>query len=637
MKKLFISLLAVAALAACSKNEAPVGTPAGDDVVRFSSNLQTYTVKSTVLDGKTVKIVAGAPISATTTATAAGNTLTPATELHWVKDQTQTTTFTSVYPADIELNASGRIEDYNLLYNGAQDFEYHSAVLTAAAKNVTPKTTVNFEYKHPFSMLLVTVVNQLEGAPAISKLNVSNVALQGTLDLAAGSVAPATTLADADATLKDGKYAVVIMPQSAMPELNVTVGEKNYKFILNAAIDFQANKRYNATVTIKDSTPVVEEGEAATFGFTVADWEDATDEINYVDITEQWSVIGKLQDTNWDKDFVMVEGETAGLLELEITYKTGDEFKLRKAADWAGSAGLKDGVTYVGDDAWDGFLTTSDNNIKLAAAGVYKLTFNPVTWAFTATKTGDVAPDPTPDAGKIIFNVYNGAGWESMTFYGWVEADPWPTFAGAWPGTAPAATDVVVNGVSYKSFVVENVPLNADNLYYLLYGGDDAKKTVNLKLPVTLTAAETTVFVQLKADKSVEVIADPATWTAPDPSETPAEVWGVIGLATDWTNDKAMTQDATDPNLWTIVVTLGSGNEGNGFKFRLNGAWDHQFGSATTENMTINVDALGADEYVQLAADNPSGGNIVLTPDARSYTLKLYVDGDNKGRLYIVK
>lgn len=388
MKKIFYTLLAATAIVACSKNETMPEAAQGDDIVRFSSNLRTYTVKSaTALDGKTVKIVAGAPISATTTAEAADNKLTPATEMHWVKDQTSATTFTSVYPADIEMTAAGKVEEYNLLFEGNHDFDYHSAVLTAVAKDVTPNTTVNFEYKHPFAMLLVTVVNQLEGTPAITKVNVSDVIMDGSIDVAAGTVTPGITAAAADAALKDGKYGVVILPQSAKPVLNITAGEKNYRFVLASAIDFQANKRYNATVTIKDSTPVVEEGEAVTFGFTVTDWEDAEDALSYVDISEQWSVIGNIQGTAWDTDFVMVEGETPGILETEITYQAGEEFKLRKACSWDLSAGLKDGVGVIGDDAWnaDPHLDQTSNNIKLSAAGVYKLTFNPADWSFTAT------------------------------------------------------------------------------------------------------------------------------------------------------------------------------------------------------------------------------------------------------------
>lgn len=83
----------------------------------------------------------------------------------------------------------------------------------------------------------------------------------------------------------------------------------------------------------------------------------------------------------------MVEGETPGILEAEITYQADEEFKLRKAGSWDLSAGLKDGVGVIGDDAWnaDPHLDQTSNNIKLSAAGVYKLTFNPADWSFTAT------------------------------------------------------------------------------------------------------------------------------------------------------------------------------------------------------------------------------------------------------------
>ena len=388
MKKIFIAFLAAAAIVACSKNETLPEAAQGDDIVRFSSNLRTYMVKSaTALDGKKVRIVAGAPISATTTAEAADNKLTPETEMHWVKDQTATTTFTSVYPADIELNAAGKIEEYNLVFGGNHEFAFHSSILTAVAKDVAPLTTVSFEYKHPFAMLLVTVDNQLEGTPEITNVNVSDVPLVGAIDVAAGTVEPAGAFGNADATLADGKYGVVIFPASATPLLKVTAGGKTYSFVLNAPVDFQANKRYNATVTLKDSTPVIEEGEAVTFGFTVTDWEDAEDALSYVDISEQWSVIGNIQGTAWDTDFVMVEGETPGILEAEITYQADEEFKLRKAGSWDLSAGLKDGVGVIGDDAWnaDPHLDQTSNNIKLSAAGVYKLTFNPADWSFTAT------------------------------------------------------------------------------------------------------------------------------------------------------------------------------------------------------------------------------------------------------------
>ena len=116
-----------------------------------------------------------------------------------------------------------------------------------------------------------------------------------------------------------------------------------------------------------------------------------------LNVTETWSVIGTVNDTAWDTDFDMTFDANTGICTVTgISYKAGDEFKLRKAHGWQVSAGLKEGVSTVGDAAWDGYLLGGSNiNIKLAEAGVYTLTFKPEDYTFTATKTGDVAPAPT--------------------------------------------------------------------------------------------------------------------------------------------------------------------------------------------------------------------------------------------------
>lgn len=509
MKKLFVTLLAAAALVACNKNETSPVEPA-DNIIRFSSNFQTYTVKSTALDNQTVKIVAGAPINKTETATAADGKLTPANEMHWEKDQTMTTTFVSTYPATLELSETNTIDDYDLLYNGVQDFAFHSSVLTAVAKDVTPKATVNFTYKHPFSMLLITVDNQLEGAPAISNVNVSDVALVGTLNLVSETVTPSETLGNVNASLNDGKYGVVIMPQSAKPVLNITVGEKNYKFVLNDAINFVANKRYNATVTIKDNTPIVEEGEVVSFGFNVVDWEDATDAIEFTEdqpTPDTWGVVGLGND--WNTDIPLTEGETAGILEASITYKTTDAFKLRANGSWDVNAGMKSGVAYVGDDNWDTYLTQDGANIKLAAAGVYTITFNPETWVFTATKTGDVEPDPEPETVSLTVNVYNGAGWANLNLYAWNDGPVFAELTAGWPGNAPEATDVVVGDYTFKSFVFAEWPKNVTTCKYILNDGG-TNQTADLECGDV--KQDSTIYLWLKADKSVDFIADPAAF-----------------------------------------------------------------------------------------------------------------------------
>ena len=643
MKKYILAAAAaLLALAACNREQ--IVEDNGSLDVRFTSNIEnTFAVKSLdpLAEGKTVRILAGAPISANTDAEAvSGGKLTPATPLKWKENQTAKTTFVGIYPSNGETEPV--INGYSLVgEGGVQDFEYQNNFLTALAKDVTPGATVNLDFKHPFVKMVMNVDNQLSGAPEITGITVSDVLLDANLVLDAGTIVPVMGSSSVKATKNatSGKFEVIIMPQDgAKPVLAVTVGTTVYTFRINTATSFVGGKTYTANLTLKDTTPVVVEGDPVSFGFTVTDWVEEATPLVATDVTDVWSVVGDVVG-GWGNDLVMEEGATPGVLEANITYKSGDQFKLRKAFSWTESAGLKAGVAYIGDSAWDGHLDKTDNNIKLEAAGEYKITFKPADWTFTATKTGDVAPDPSATTGKLIYNVYNGAGWESMTMYGWVEADPWPTFTAAWPGNSPLATDVVVNEVAYKSFVIDNVPLNADNLFYLLYGGDDSKKTVNLKLPVVLTEAETTVYVQLKNDLSVEVIADPASFTPP--AAPTGDTWAVMGLAGVWTGSGAvMTQDATDPNLYTVEVTLGDGTDNGGIKFRANGSWDKQFGAseATSGYDGFVVDLSAATEAnITLVANDNTSKNIILTPDKNRYKLSLYVDGENKGKLTITK
>jgi hypothetical protein len=101
-----------------------------------------------------------------------------------------------------------------------------------------------------------------------------------------------------------------------------------------------------------------------------------------------------------------------------------------------------------------------------------------------------------------------------------------------------------------------------------------------------------------------------------------------------------MTQDTTDPNLYTVEVTLGDGTDNGGIKFRANGSWDKQFGAseATSGYDGFVVDLSAATEAnITLVANDNTSKNIILTPDKNRYKLSLYVDGENKGKLTITK
>ena len=391
MKRVLIAAAAsLLALAAC--NREPVVPDAGSLDVRFTSNIEnTFTVKGLdpLADGKTVRILAGAPISKSADAVAASGKLTPETAIKWKEDQADKTTFVGLYPSHGETSAT--ISGYKLAEEGgAQDFEYHNNFLVAIAKDVTPGQTVNLAFKHPFVKLVVNIDNQLSGTPAVDAVTVSDVFTEATLVLDAGTIVPAQTKGSVKATKNatSGKFEAIIMPQDdAKPIIRLDVGTLSFTFKINTPTTFVGGKSYTASLILKDTTPP--DGDPVSFGFTVTDWEEETTPLVATEVVDQWSIVGTVTG-GWDNDLVMVEGSTPGILEAIINYHDGDEFKLRLNGSWDISAGLKDGVAYVGDSNWDGHLDSTSNNIKLQSAGVYDLTFNPVGWVFTATRTGDL-------------------------------------------------------------------------------------------------------------------------------------------------------------------------------------------------------------------------------------------------------
>ena len=383
MRKVFIALLATAALLSCNKREAAV-VPEGDHEVRFSTNLQTFTVKGeTALDGKTVRIFAGTPINATTLATAADNKLTPETKLRWVKNQVGTTTFASIYPAEI---SEATAFEYDLMYEGTQNFDYHVDVLTATAADVEPETTVHLTYKHPFALLqikLTSEIAQQEGTDA-PVVELSGVVAKAAFDIAAGTVQLADETAVIPATLKDDVYQVLIMPQTANPLLTVKMGGKTYKFQVKEAIEFQANKRYSSEITITEAPEV-------DIDYDVDDWGDNDEPVNFDEVkTGAWKVVG-LVDWTYENGVAMTE--TEGVWEADITYAEGNEFKLFDGETWAG---MKANWAYYGTgDFEDGYLDNTDAgiNIVLQAAGKYHLAFTPATCKFVVTKIEDGTPE----------------------------------------------------------------------------------------------------------------------------------------------------------------------------------------------------------------------------------------------------
>ena len=373
--------------------------------MRFRAEIpNTYVLKSTALEGKKVRIAADATLdNATVVALVEGNALTPETDIFWKPEQTAKTTFVGLYhdleSGDAPVAPEDLKQEYGMVSGeGAHDYAYHSTYLTATAKDVTPETTVNLAFKHPFSKLGVTVTNDLTDGFTVKGVVLKDIVTKGTLDFAAETVELGTEKLPVPAALVDGKYSAIILPQAAKLAIYVTVGkegneDREYAFTLTASNTFAANKSYSANVKLTDETVV---GEAVGFAFTVADWEDAgtleTEEL--VPEEPKWVVIGKLNGKTWEEPAVidMVKDEY-GNWSADITYAEGDEFKLKCEDTWAG---MQSGWTFygLGDFGNDSnYLSTANTavNIVLEDAGDYNLFFAPSTNWFIVTA---VTPEP---------------------------------------------------------------------------------------------------------------------------------------------------------------------------------------------------------------------------------------------------
>jgi len=498
MKKALFTLCAAAAvLVACDKNETtPVSQNSRE--VRFTTNIQTYTVKA-ALDDETVLIVAGAPINATTTATAKDSKLTPATKLYWAENQTAKTKFAAVYP---QMEVTAEAFDYSVA-NG--DFNYHKNVLFAASGEVAPETEVALPFKHPFAQMQVSVTNNLEGFD-VESVTIGNVLTNSTVDLLAGTVTAKGEAGSIAATKVESKYNAILIPQTGSPEITVALkkGEefKTVKFVLAEPIALAGNKIYTAAVTVNADEPVVQV--EVSLGFSVTEWDAEATPMTY---TEEpagdevvWSVVG-LGD-KWDVDIPM-ECTTAGTnpgegtFEADITCNFGDVFKLRQYKAWDLSVGMKTGWASYATGAFDeGYLSAEmgATDIQLEVCGEMHIKFEYPSCRFIVTPKGET----TANKGNLTVYVDDQSGWAALNLYMWNAAGE---ILGNWPGTAAPAETETIGEVVYKKWAIAN-ELLPRGLKYILNDGT-GNQTDDLE--TRLTSTDTKLFLQLKSDATVVV------------------------------------------------------------------------------------------------------------------------------------
>ena len=185
-------------------------------------------------------------------------------------------------------------------------------------------------------------------------------------------------------------YQLLIVPQSAQPQIQLETSEGVYLYSLASAFSFAKGKKYTAEVALTPST--TQGGAAVTFTLQVTDWEEA-DENPVFGTQEQtvfkdkWTVIGKIMGADWDKDFEMTDNQDNSW-SITITYAAGDAFKFRFNGEWTYQYGMwasdsNDTITLdainatTADNKTYGMADNSENqankDIMLPEAGTYTL------------------------------------------------------------------------------------------------------------------------------------------------------------------------------------------------------------------------------------------------------------------------
>lgn len=446
MKKIVAFSLAVLSLAAVSCRRGEFAPQRPTDAVQFSVAMNTFDMKATdnaFEAGDAVGIFAGTPIDAANVKGAiSGTTLTPETEIKWVENQTANTKFAAYLPYDAARTSAA----FNFAVKADQSAyaDYQASDLLASTVTAAPRTTVAFAMKHQLTKLIVVPTCEDE-AETVTDVTVQELVTDASVDLMAGTVAAGT----AKGTVKAGAavegnggqgFAAILVPQTVQLKLTVTTSAgRSVEYALAETKALASGKAYKAEITVKKAG--VEPGPETPVEFTISiiDWE-AGEDLSFVNPDEEvnpnagkWSVIGKLNGTDWDTDFWMEE-TSEGVWEVDITYAEGDSFKLRQDGKWsteteahaeAGMPAEAEGTVPV-DGTEYGLWGTANKDITLPAAGEYHLKF--VVDGYKFYVTSNAAPAPAPSTWYVIGDVYT----DDETVEAWTVDFPMTEAEGVW-------------------------------------------------------------------------------------------------------------------------------------------------------------------------------------------------------------
>ena len=416
MKKVLFFLAAAALFAvSCNKEASNVRVSEGGPV-KFSAELKyQYDTRATATafqDGDRIGIFAGTPIAEYNvkgTVGTDGHAVVPETVINWQEGQTAATTFAAYFPYNAEKTPAANSATPMVIDWSVAPVQSDAATLDACDlriakhENVAVDSPVSFSFTHAFAKIAINAVCNISGS-SIQQIEVLGTKREGSVDLVAQTV---TLSGDASPIITyhpsaDATYDAIILPQTVAPQIRVTItGGTTYTYTMDgAAFAFEAGKEYHCAIAVN---PGQSQAHAVTFSVgSITDWTVGTNNgFTYtgnpsVAGGNVWSIIGTINNTNWNVDFPMTQTATGtedfqGTWEYTIqNYAAGQVFKLRFAGSWdVHQAGYPGGDGSVGDQPVD-FQLSGENGGNISLTNDYvgrnvKITFNGNTWKITLT------------------------------------------------------------------------------------------------------------------------------------------------------------------------------------------------------------------------------------------------------------
>lgn len=373
--------------------------------VKFTATVNGYDSKVTDSSLETddiLGIYAGDPINmANVKASVSVGVLTPETTIYWEKGQTQNTTFAAYLPYNESL--IGTTATFAVKADQSTYAAYQASDLMLAVATAAPKSTVAFNLSHQLSKLTV-VPTCADPSETVTSVTVQELVSEATADFTVGSVGPGTAKSAIKAgAAVEGNGAVgfvcILIPQIVQLKLTLTTSSgRSVEYSLPEPSVLFSGTAYFAAITVPAPTQPIP-ATPAEFSISIVDW-GSPEELTFLtddEYTEmadgKWSVVGLNGD--WNSD-IWMEETSEGVWEVDITYVSGESFKLRQDGKWStetethAEAGMPaDAEGPVPADGSEyGLWSMNNKDITLPGTGNYHLKFLPEGYLFYVTNLG---------------------------------------------------------------------------------------------------------------------------------------------------------------------------------------------------------------------------------------------------------